>query len=794
MKRRTAAFSLSLLAGLGVLGLSLLGFARLVTRPEVPWAALADATGIARDRLPQAVVRADGLEIRDHVLDFMFIAARHRIGDPVEFLVAKGGGEVAVTEPLAAFYARRSLTIIFLVTGALGFLIGFAVFLLRPDDRRARLFFWLCLAFSSAVMINGEWYGVQGRPLYLIPGVLFFLAYTLTPVLLLRFAVTFTRRDRLPGGALLWIAAVLFGLASSAITVSALLLPSVEIFRLKVYFRIFRAFFDAIALASLIVLFRAFRTAASRERRDQIRWVLYGMVVGMGPFILFYQVPLVLGLRPLLSEEASTIFFAVLPLAFGFAILRHRLLDINVIINRSVVYSLMTMVTVAVYLASVEVFKALISSLSLISLSPGRAWIPLAAAFSAALVFAPVRSRVQVAVDRAFFRRTYDYRRAVAAFRAEAAKAHSVPDLMARLRTKLDEALPLERIGAVLPRSVSRGTAEAYLLGPDAETAARLKALTAGVTEPPAASALTRLGYARALSVPLAGEAEPGWIFIGPKRSGLEFSEEDLELLQALAAETAASLERIRLQEEVIYERASREKFEELGRLKTEFIASVSHELRTPMTSLQAISELLKSGKVADPTRRGQLLDLMAGECSRLGRYLHNVLDFGRIEQDAKRYEPRPVDLRQIVTSVAEIARSAAAHDDGLDLEVDVPEGPVTIEADPDAVLQALLNLIDNAVKYSAGAKYVGVRLTANGEGGAEISVSDHGIGIRPEDRERIFEAFYRAPEAARHDPKGVGLGLRIVKHIMDGHGGSVAIFEVPGGGTTFALRFPGRR
>jgi signal transduction histidine kinase len=210
------------------------------------------------------------------------------------------------------------------------------------------------------------------------------------------------------------------------------------------------------------------------------------------------------------------------------------------------------------------------------------------------------------------------------------------------------------------------------------------------------------------------------------------------------------------------------------------------------MTSLQAISELLKSGKVADASRRDHLLELMAGECGRLGRYLHNVLDFGRIEQASKRYEIRTVDLKPVVAGVAEVVRSAAAEED-LDLEIEMPDGPVPVEADTDAVRQALFNLIDNAVKYSAGRKRVAVRLAATADG-AEISVSDNGIGIAPEDRERVFEAFYRAPEAARHDPKGVGLGLKIVKHIMDAHGGAIAVSGVPGRGTTLTLKFPGRR
>jgi len=113
--------------------------------------------------------------------------------------------------------------------------------------------------------------------------------------------------------------------------------------------------------------------------------------------------------------------------------------------------------------------------------------------------------------------------------------------------------------------------------------------------------------------------------------------------------------------------------------------------------------------------------------------------------------------------------------------------------ADPDAVRQALLNLVDNAVKYGGKMKRVAIRLIATADG-AELSVRDNGIGIAAAERERIFEAFYRSPEAARHDPKGVGLGLMIVKHVMDAHGGAVAVESEPGRGTTFALRFPGRR
>jgi len=115
---------------------------------------------------------------------------------------------------------------------------------------------------------------------------------------------------------------------------------------------------------------------------------------------------------------------------------------------------------------------------------------------------------------------------------------------------------------------------------------------------------------------------------------------------------------------------------------------------------------------------------------------------------------------------------------------------PVPVRADADAVKQALLNLLDNALKYSRDRTTVTVRLTAGAEGAA-IAVADQGIGIEPEDRERIFEAFFRSRRAAERDPTGVGLGLRIVRHIMDAHGGRVEVESEPGRGSTFTLVFP---
>ncbi len=788
MGRQKAAVYLSLLAGAVILGLSVFGFVGLLGRPGIPWDALAQTTGIPGELLARAIVRVDGFEVRDTEFDFKFVGARHRVGDPVEFVFRKDGREEAVRELLVPHYAKEAFPFVYMLTGAFGFLIGFGVFILRSEDARARVFFWLCMAFSSAVMISGDYYGVQGHALSIIPGILFDLAYALTPAILLRFALTLTPYGKLRGFSAFWGASLLFGGFFSAVIASSVLLPSVEIFRLKKYFYVFRIYFVVLCIIAAVHLFRSYRASASREKRDQIKWVFFGLAMGLGPFMFLYQLPQGLSLPSPLNEEISSAFFVILPLALAFAILKYKLMDIDLIINRSLVYSLLTMVTVGVYLLSIEGLKQLFTGRA----RPGLGWIPVGAAVIAAVAFAPARNRIQVIVDKAFFRRGYDYRRAVLDFSTASAKAFSPGDLLRQFENVLAEILPVEKVGALILEPDDAPPGITLRRGLDDGAVASLLSRRADPGAAWTKETLEAVGFEAALPV-LAGEGVPaGWVFVGRKKSGLKFTDEDLELLRTLAVETASALRRIRLQEEVAYERASRERLEEISRLKTEFISSVSHELRTPMTSLQGISRLLQSGKVEDESRRERLLELMAGECGRLGRFLHNVLDFGRIEQDAKRYELRETDFKPLVGEVAEITRSATAGED-LDLEVESPAGPVWAEADADAVRQALLNLVDNAIKYSEGRKHVAVRLVENAED-VEVSVGDRGIGIPVGDREKIFEAFFRSPSAVRHDPKGVGLGLKIVKHIMDAHGGTIGLRSDPGRGATFTLKFPKRR
>ncbi len=801
MGTKRGIFVLSVLAGAVVVLITAYGFINLQHRPGI--AGFRSHPIMPKDPELPAIVSLEGVRIQTP-RDVEFIISRKAIGDVVTYERRTPAGVETVRAPLIRFY--EVALPIFLAIGVLGFLIGFLVFFLKWQDQQGRIFYWATVAFSAAVIISGDLYGVRGGGLTLLPGVLLDFAYPLAPALLWRFTRTFSPGRGKDWFRFFWAVPLLFGCLLSFGYLYSQLKPSLEAFRISVrYLPVFRFYVAFACIASVVEMARAFRRAESETVRAQIQWIFFGLVVGLVPFIFLYQLPQVFGGAgsELMTEDMSSAFLIFIPLSIALAILKHRLMNINLVLNRSIVYSTLTVFMVGAYLLVVELLRDLLVNTGLV----GRKAVSIGAAVLVAAVFQPARHRIQQAVDKTFFRKRYDYRKAVLNFTARAQKIMDPDHLAAQFAEAVTGVLPLEKLGVAvceptgegprftLLKSMEEGPAWSLLSlagKPDVAWAREGAVSTGENVDLSAQGLLGTLGWEAVLLLPFGSGALAGCLALGRKRSGERFSREDLDLVETLGGELAMGLQRVRLQEEIFYERASREKADELSRLKTEFISSVSHELRTPMASLQSLSELLGSGKVQDEAKRDRLLQLMAGECGRLSRFVHNVLDFAKIEKDTRVYEMRTADVQPLVREVVDLCRLGTAAE-GFEIRSEMPDGPVPLEADHDAVRQALLNLMDNAIKYSGDRKEIAVRLVPGAES-VEIRVEDRGIGIPAEGRERIFEAFYRAPEAARRNPKGVGLGLMIVKHIMDAHGGRIGLESEPGRGTTFSLIFPRRR
>lgn len=227
----------------------------------------------------------------------------------------------------------------------------------------------------------------------------------------------------------------------------------------------------------------------------------------------------------------------------------------------------------------------------------------------------------------------------------------------------------------------------------------------------------------------------------------------------------------------------------ELSRRKAEFVSNVSHELKTPLSLIRMFGETLESGMVSDETKREEFYRIIRSESERLTRLINNVLDFSRIEAGAKRYNFQETEIVAVVRKALDTYR-VEIRDRGFTIECALPSTPITALVDSDAVCEALLNLLDNAAKYSEENRQITVSIETSGSW-IRIPVSDRGVGIPREELKNIFDKFYRSRTQKTRETPGSGLGLTLVKHIAEAHGGRVEVESEVGQGSTFTLLIP---
>ena len=230
-----------------------------------------------------------------------------------------------------------------------------------------------------------------------------------------------------------------------------------------------------------------------------------------------------------------------------------------------------------------------------------------------------------------------------------------------------------------------------------------------------------------------------------------------------------------------------------MSQRQIELVGRVSHELRTPLTSIGMFVEALREGRL-DAERQAECLDLLSRETERLSRRIEEVLAWARMESGARRYHTTTVSVADVVQRAMDALRTAAMFEEaeGLDVTVDLPAQLPDLEVDPDAVVEALLNLLVNAWRHTEPPRVVRVTATARPRR-VGISVSDNGPGISSRDRRRIFEKFYQpeSDETRYGATRGTGLGLAIVRAIVRAHGGRVDLAPARDRGSTFTIWLP---
>jgi len=220
------------------------------------------------------------------------------------------------------------------------------------------------------------------------------------------------------------------------------------------------------------------------------------------------------------------------------------------------------------------------------------------------------------------------------------------------------------------------------------------------------------------------------------------------------------------------------------ARLKTDLAAAVSHELRTPLASMRLLVDTLLDDEAPDATKTREYLELIARENARLSRLIENFLTFSRLERNRQKFDFRATQPERVVRGAIEAVQSR------FPVEVDLAPGLPPVRADEDALTTVLLNLLDNACKYTPGEKHIVLKAFPR-NGHVVFAVRDNGIGIAPRERKKIFRRFYQVDQRLARESGGCGLGLSIVEFIVRAHGGTVQVESEPGRGSTFSVELP---
>ena len=734
----------------------------------------------------------------EHEVDFL--ADMGRIGDRVHVRYQRGDSTASSAITLVPFY-HVSYVISMYGIGIVTLCVAVFVLLMRQRERTAIVLYWSMVSMAVAVMAS--WEGrVPGNPLGYLYGALFVLSYLGVATTFILFTTMFPR----PLGGSFWLRlAVLYApacvLAGLLIGYNSAALASRSLELLDAYqswFDVWHLILIIYIVAGLLVFVRSYVRSESASERKKMKWILLGLCLGPTPFLFLNVLPELLQVRWTVPEEYTLGFLVVIPVSFAISFVRYHVMDVEFVINRATVYAIVLGICAAVYIACVAIVGGLAGTYS-VGFSAG-------AAILVAVLFQPVRSRVQHFVDRRFFRVQYNFREAERKYIDEMKAALDVPALARLMVERTDDLIPVERIGFfqvreqesrlqvlahrnydVVERHGVRFEME-HLRSPLRGPVGIPEKIEQGVPcEHGDAAVFHRWGIALVFPMVSQSSGYLAFLVLGERKSGGRFTMEDIDLLHTVTTQAAAVIDRLNLQQKVMVEHAEAQHYEELSRLKSDFVSYVSHELRTPLTTIKLFSELLER-RVRSARKPKEYLAVIRGEADRLDRMVSTILDAARIDEGVKEYRMTVTDLRDVTSQVLATMKYQLEKQ-GFHVVFSPARGPLVIHADPDAVAQAIINLVTNAIKYSGERKFLKVALGTR-DGMILCAVSDHGLGISREAIPHLFEKFYRDP-GHRDEVGGVGLGLPLVKHIMSVHAGNVSVRSEPGKGSTFTLAFP---
>ena len=737
---------------------------------------------------------------------------RYRFGETISFSVTRNNSVRRYSTVLEPYYDPGFL-LLSLFLGLTYWVVGVFIGLRKLSDTPALYFAWASMAIGTAILMIWPGYPYGGTFFgYIIP-IVHFSLYALAPVFTVSFCLLYPSWNP----AVVKKPDILKIITAPGILFSVVLIgtyfvsigsenPTIQRIHTVVYIP-FRIYFIVYLLAGISELLFSIRRSDNKQDRYRITWILLGLFLGSSPFLFLWSLPQAFGFTPLVSETHSAIFLAITPLFFAYSIIRYRVLDIDVVISRGTVYLFLTMIIVLIYLVLVGLIGGFIQGLSP---QLGTPWAIICTLF-VAILFSPLKKHVRLFVDKAFYRIRYTYRLVIEDFNEALSHCRHADEITSLLLEKVHDAVPVTS-GAVITQSQEGEPLVAASMGFTPIETHRLSDSPIFMSDHLKSGATVFLNpdKSRFVEEPIIVSDEslrsagievliPGIEYdyarnilaLGEKRSGLQFSDEDIGLLTHMVQEATDTMERLRLQEMIAIERTARERLAEINRLKSDFIGHVSHELRTPLTSIRWATKNLLDGIPEKPTKA--IHDYLTGmykSSIHLGRMIDNLLEVTRLEAGKMPLKKQQLALGSEVDSCISRLKPIAEQKD-MNITSRVHSG-IRVFADSDALQTVLGNLIDNAIKYAPPSTNIEIAAILDETDHIVISIKDQGPGIPVEQQKSIFQRFVRVECERTMKEKGIGLGLHIVKELVTMHEGDIRVLNNPDGGCVFSVTFSG--
>jgi signal transduction histidine kinase len=818
MKPPSLRTDLYLLVDISLLVLCLLHIPKVLNRPMAPFEVGEQDDRVAVTRIIDTA-SCGGIQAGDLLVSWQreriaipemveYVADLSSIGSNVQIHFERKTARQSAIVTLIPYYSSARFLIISLFTGLTMFGLGFFILLNRPRDVAARALHLCMITFGTTIMITWGAITLASWETYL-SRTIWFIAYLGVAVSFFCFTLLYPRERIRWLGEHSWIPVpfvVAAGTLFSLSNLSALQSATSDGFQtFQTLFDIFHGSLFVFVGGGIFSIASASLSATTAEERQKLYWILWGICIGIAPYLFLHILPQIVWSRYIIPEEYTTIFFLAIPVAFTISLLKYKLFDIEVVINRTIVYVILSVFLVACYMLVVLLITSVVGEEMVFK----KYILVVGLTLVVGLLVNPLRLKLQRVVDETLFTARANFRRAVTQITAELHEAFNRDDLFSRMVEGVHRVVPSQML-AVYERRDGSLALKSFLgirpkddcaLADNLEKALKARRVLAQrnvvrgdvpLVETAHEEFLADCGWSLCIPMTAEGGELFGVLVMSPRTLHEHYDEEEINLLHTVCSQATDILERLILQEEIILAQEEKKRSEELSALKSYFVSSVSHELRMPLTSIRMFAEMLRSGKAKSPRRQREYLEIIEGESERLSRLIGNILDFAKIERGVKEYEFREVRLQEIIRRSVNAMRYQFEKHAGK-LRVRVKKGIPVVTADGDALEEAVLNLLSNALKYSIRRKEVTLRVFKRSHR-IVIEVADKGIGIPESELAHIFDRFYRVRDDRTRQIGGAGLGLALVKHIVDAHHGRLSIKSTDGKGSTFTIELPIRQ